>query len=103
MDSGGLQGLGEFDNEVRLLSHLAHPHIVKLLGVCRQEGLRCLVYELMPCGNLEDRLACRVSSYGHQQPGCCVMVQDGVHLHWSGCMCKLLGHVQAGWAEVHGQ
>lgn len=60
MDVGGLQGQQEFNNEVTLLSHITHSAIVRLLGVCHDKQLQCLVYELMPYGNLEDRLTCKV-------------------------------------------
>jgi hypothetical protein len=59
-DMGSLQGQGEFSTEMEVLSGLAHPHVVRLLGYCAQGGSRCLVYELMCAGNLEDRLGCKV-------------------------------------------
>ncbi len=59
MAADGLQGASEFDNERQLLSKLHHAHLVRLLGVCtsREPPLRCLVYELMPGGNVEEQLA----------------------------------------------
>jgi hypothetical protein len=49
------QGPAEFQNEVDVHCLIRHPNIVMLLGTCVQTA-RCLVYELMPNGNLEDRL-----------------------------------------------
>jgi serine/threonine protein kinase len=59
MAADGLQGAAEFENERLLLSKLHHAHLVRLLGVCtsREPPLRCLVYELMPGGNVEEQLA----------------------------------------------
>ncbi|KAF8069652.1 PUB52 [Scenedesmus sp. PABB004] len=59
MAADGLQGTAEFDNELRLLPRLSHAHLVRLLGVCRSAAppLRCLLYELMPGGNVEEQLA----------------------------------------------
>lgn len=65
MAADGLQGASEFENERVLLSKLHHAHLVRLLGMCdsRQPPLRCLVYELMPGGNVEEQLAHQV---GHR-------------------------------------
>lgn len=62
MAADGLQGAAEFDNERRLLPRLHHAHLVRLLGVCTSTSppLRCLVYELMPGGNVEEQLASQV-------------------------------------------
>jgi serine/threonine protein kinase len=63
MAADSLQGHAEFDNERSLLSRLSHGHLVRLLGVCRSSDppLRCLIYELMPGGNVEEQLANQVS------------------------------------------
>lgn len=64
MAADGLQGASEFENERVLLSKLHHAHLVRLLGVCvsKEPPLRCLVYELMPGGNVEEQLAHQVGS-----------------------------------------
>ncbi|KAI7743581.1 hypothetical protein M8C21_000780 [Ambrosia artemisiifolia] len=41
----GKQGNGEFLVEVMMLSHLVHPHLVKLIGYCSDGDQRLLVYE----------------------------------------------------------
>jgi len=38
-----------------------HANLMKLLGYSTDGPHRCIVYEFMPNGSLEDRLACRVS------------------------------------------
>ncbi|GLI66119.1 hypothetical protein VaNZ11_009830 [Volvox africanus] len=53
---GCMQGLGEFEAEVNILSSLHHPHVVLLIGSCPEKGI--LVYELMPNGSLENHLFC---------------------------------------------
>jgi serine/threonine protein kinase len=55
-------GLGGFEEEVRLLSKCRHPNVVMLLGFSREDAAsagasrRALVYELLPGGDVEDRL-----------------------------------------------
>ncbi|GMH36006.1 hypothetical protein BSKO_03874 [Bryopsis sp. KO-2023] len=55
IDAASLQGMEQFYQEVAVLGRIRHPHIVQLLGVCRDRG--CLVYEMMDNGTLEDHLA----------------------------------------------
>lgn len=55
-----LQGSKEFRCEVKVLSRVRHPHVVKLLGSCPARG--CLVYEFLSNGSLEDRLECEVGN-----------------------------------------
>jgi hypothetical protein len=66
MAEGGLQGQAEFDTEQQLLARLSHGHLVRLLGVVRSAAppLRCLLYELMPGGNVEEQLASEVRPWG---------------------------------------
>lgn len=66
MAADGLQGASEFENERVLLSRLHHAHLVRLLGVCISSSppLRCLVYELMPGGNVEEQLGNQVGGRG---------------------------------------
>ncbi|RWW71679.1 hypothetical protein BHE74_00020559 [Ensete ventricosum] len=39
-----------------MLSRLHHRNLVKLIGICTEEHIRCLVYELIPNGSLESHL-----------------------------------------------
>ncbi|KAH7681969.1 Non-specific serine/threonine protein kinase protein [Dioscorea alata] len=50
------QGGREFLAEVEMLSRLHHRNLVKLIGICTEEHLRCLVYELIPNGSVESHL-----------------------------------------------
>ncbi|KAI5077266.1 hypothetical protein GOP47_0007090 [Adiantum capillus-veneris] len=56
------QGGKEFIAEVEMLSRLHHRNLVKLIGICTEEHIRCLVYELIPNGSVEfhlhDKSAC---------------------------------------------
>ncbi|EFJ09825.1 hypothetical protein SELMODRAFT_23109, partial [Selaginella moellendorffii] len=54
------QGPQEFEQEVEVLSRLHHPHIVLLLGGNPEK--KCLVYEYLENGSLEDRLFCKDDS-----------------------------------------
>lgn len=46
----------EFISEVEMLSRLHHRNLVKLIGICIQERVRCLIYELVPNGSVESHL-----------------------------------------------
>lgn len=50
------QGGREFLAEVEMLSRLHHRNLVKLIGICTEERMRCLVYELIPNGSVESHL-----------------------------------------------
>lgn len=50
------QGGREFLAEIEMLSRLHHRNLVKLIGLCAEEHLRCLVYELIPNGSVESHL-----------------------------------------------
>lgn len=41
---------------VEKLSRMEHPNLVLFLGFCIEKNSKFLCYELMPNGNLEDRL-----------------------------------------------
>lgn len=46
----------EFDSELASLSRLHHKHLVELVGFCREDDERLLVYEHMSKGSLHDHL-----------------------------------------------
>ncbi|GAB4839970.1 Probable serine/threonine-protein kinase pbl3 [Ancistrocladus abbreviatus] len=52
----GFQGHQEWLTEVKYLSQLHHPNLVKLIGYCLDGDNQLLVYEFMPKGSLENHL-----------------------------------------------
>ncbi|XP_020687134.1 U-box domain-containing protein 33 [Dendrobium catenatum] len=57
LNSKGMQGQAEFRQEVEVLSNVRHPHLVALIGTCPEAW--ALIYEYLPHGSLDDRLACK--------------------------------------------
>lgn len=55
-----LRGPTEFQQEVDILSNMRHPHLITIVGVCRE--VWGLIYEYLPNGSLEDRLSCKDNS-----------------------------------------
>ncbi|XP_057729862.1 probable serine/threonine-protein kinase PIX13 isoform X1 [Arachis stenosperma] len=51
-----LQGLQEWQSEVKFLGKFSHPNLVKLVGYCWEENQFLLVYEYMQKGSLENHL-----------------------------------------------
>ncbi|KAK7251117.1 hypothetical protein RIF29_34038 [Crotalaria pallida] len=49
-------GVDQVMNEIKLLSSVSHPNLVRLLGCCIEEGEQILVYEYMPNGTLSQHL-----------------------------------------------
>ncbi|KAI7753755.1 hypothetical protein M8C21_014985 [Ambrosia artemisiifolia] len=43
-------------NEIKLISTVNHPNLVRLLGYCLEKGEQILVYEFMPNGTLSQHL-----------------------------------------------
>ncbi|XP_078430547.1 protein kinase superfamily protein [Wolffia australiana] len=43
-------------NEIKLLSSVSHPNLVRILGCCIEKGEKILVYEFMPNGTLAQQL-----------------------------------------------
>ncbi|KAF3778320.1 Wall-associated receptor kinase-like 14 [Nymphaea thermarum] len=51
-----MDGIEPFMNEIKLLSSVSHPNLVRLLGWCVDRGEQILVYEFMPNGTLAQHL-----------------------------------------------
>nr|XP_029117228.1 wall-associated receptor kinase-like 14 isoform X2 [Elaeis guineensis] len=49
-------GIEQVINEIKLLSLVSHPNLVRLLGCCIERGEQILVYEFMPNGTLGQHL-----------------------------------------------
>ncbi|GAU27561.1 hypothetical protein TSUD_29930, partial [Trifolium subterraneum] len=49
-------GDSEFTVEVEMLCRLHHRNLVKLIGICTEGHMRCLVYELVRNGSVESHL-----------------------------------------------
>lgn len=49
-------GIDQVMNEIKLLSSVSHPNLVRLLGCCIDRGEQLLVYEFMPHGTLSQHL-----------------------------------------------
>ncbi|XP_009792374.1 putative serine/threonine-protein kinase PIX13 isoform X2 [Nicotiana tabacum] len=55
-NADSLQGLKEWQAEVKFLGKFSHPNLVKLIGYCWEEKQFLLVYEYMQKGSLENHL-----------------------------------------------
>uniref|UniRef100_A0A453JT04 Protein kinase domain-containing protein n=7 Tax=Triticinae TaxID=1648030 RepID=A0A453JT04_AEGTS len=55
-DDDGGRAVALLLNEIRLISSLSHPNLVRLLGCCLDRGEQILVYELVPNGTLSHHL-----------------------------------------------
>ncbi|KAG2243366.1 hypothetical protein Bca52824_094786 [Brassica carinata] len=63
LSSESFQGFDAWQSVVNFLGVLTHPNLVKLLGYCREDKERLLVYEFMPKGSLEYHLFQRNESF----------------------------------------
>ncbi|XP_056163430.1 uncharacterized protein LOC115664234 isoform X2 [Syzygium oleosum] len=52
----GLHGHKEWLAEVSILGHREHPNLVKLIGYCKEDDQRLLIYEFMQGGSLNNHL-----------------------------------------------
>ena len=55
-ERGSMQGVGEFKNEIELLSRVHHRNLVSLIGFCYEQGEQMLVYEYVSNGTLRQNL-----------------------------------------------
>lgn len=52
-------------NEIKLISSVSHPNLIRLLGFCIQNGEQILIYEYMPNGTLSQHLQGNEAPYFH--------------------------------------
>ncbi|KAL6906438.1 hypothetical protein ACP4OV_004039 [Aristida adscensionis] len=91
--SHNLQGQSQFHQEVVILSRVRHPNLVTLIGSC-SEALG-LVYEFLPNGSLEDRLAC-----GNNRPP--LTWQDRTRIISEICSALIFLHSNKPHPVIHG-
>ena len=60
--------LEAFCKEVKTIIQFNHPHIVQLLAVCSEYSQKCMIFEYMDLGGLDDLL--RKSDPGNQSNSC---------------------------------
>lgn len=51
----------DFKTELHVLTRCNHKNILTLIGICEQP-VPCIVYQFMPNGSLEHRIACKVGN-----------------------------------------
>ncbi|KAH7387183.1 hypothetical protein KP509_16G009800 [Ceratopteris richardii] len=56
LDQGSKQGDLEFQCEVKMLSKLHSPYLLRLIGSCSEQDQRLLVYDYMANGSLQEHL-----------------------------------------------
>lgn len=75
----------QFDAEVNFLTKVQHKHVIRLLGYCNEDVKRCLVYEYMHRGTLENCLqhvVPRTSLVATDRIRICIEVASALsHLH----------------------
>lgn len=64
-ENASIQQKVDFEREAMMLSHLRHPNIVQLLGICISEQVEAMVFEYMMHGDLHEFLLLR-SPYNNQ-------------------------------------
>ncbi|CAN6334774.1 unnamed protein product [Urochloa humidicola] len=57
VDGEGAAAAAQLLNEIKLISSVSHPNLVRLLGCCLDRGEQILVYEYVPNGTLSHHLA----------------------------------------------
>ncbi|GAA0154109.1 transmembrane signal receptor [Lithospermum erythrorhizon] len=55
--NGSMQGALEFKTEIELLSRVHHKNLVRLHGICFEQGEQMLIYEYCPNGTVKDSLS----------------------------------------------
>ena len=89
---------GELRREIDILTHCAHPHLLRLLAFCPDVRGRCLVYPLATGGSLEDRLMLTRDSLRRLALLSC---DDPSPLHWQ-TRCRVLYEAFQALCYLHG-
>ncbi|KAL2332318.1 hypothetical protein Fmac_019899 [Flemingia macrophylla] len=57
LSPSSVRGYQQFQAEVKLLMRVHHKNLTSLIGYCNEETSRCLIYEYMANGNLQEHLS----------------------------------------------
>ncbi|KAL2332319.1 hypothetical protein Fmac_019900 [Flemingia macrophylla] len=57
LSPSSVRGYQQFQTEVKLLMRVHHKNLTSLIGYCNEETNKCLIYEYMANGNLQEHLS----------------------------------------------
>ncbi|XP_062199347.1 U-box domain-containing protein 33-like isoform X5 [Phragmites australis] len=95
------QSQSQFNQEVEILSRVRHPNLVTLMGTCKDA--QALVYEFMPNGNLDDRLACKDNSKPLSWQSGFGLLKDVQRAVEKGCLQAILDPSAREWPAIYAE